>query len=141
MRTAARPNIKLRRSSKRFEPMHTAAGFDAARAIAAPASTTKNPVHQVSPSLSEGRCGHRPPNGSHNMNVTLPPTELLSPRQLAARWGLSEKTLERWRMLGTGPVFLKLGSRVLYSLAEIEAHERQRTRRCTAGDRPSEVWA
>ena len=71
----------------------------------------------------------------------LPPTELLSPRQLAARWGLSEKTLERWRMLGTGPAFLKLGSRVLYSLAEIEAHERQRTRRCTAGDQPSEVWA
>ena len=26
-------------------------------------------------------------------------------------------------------------------LAEIEAHERERTRRCTAGDRPSEVWA
>ena len=51
----------------------------------------------------------------------LPLTELLSPRQLAARWGLSEKTLERWRMLGTGPAFLKLGSRVLYSLAEIEA--------------------
>lgn len=75
------------------------------------------------------------------MNVTLPPTELLSPRQLAARWGLSEKTLERWRMLGTGPAFLKLGSRVLYSLAEIEAHERQRTRRCTAGDQPSEVCA
>ena len=75
------------------------------------------------------------------MNVTLPPTELLSPRQLAARWGLSEKTLERWRMLGTGPAFLKLGSRVLYSLAEIEAHERQRTRRCAAGDQPSEVWA
>ncbi|WP_448506101.1 helix-turn-helix transcriptional regulator [Immundisolibacter sp.] len=75
------------------------------------------------------------------MNVTLPPTELLSPRQLAARWGLSEKTLERWRMLGTGPAFLKLGSRVLYSLTEIEAHERERTRRCTAGDRLSEVWA
>ena len=72
---------------------------------------------------------------------SLPPTELLSPRQLAARWGLSEKTLERWRMLGTGPAFLKLGSRVLYSLAEIEAHERQRTRRCTAGDQPSEAWA
>lgn len=26
------------------------------------------------------------------MNVTLPSTELLSPRQLAARWGLSKKT-------------------------------------------------
>lgn len=63
----------------------------------------------------------------------LPPAALLSPRQLAARWGLSEKTLERWRMLGTGPVFLKLGSRVLYSVQAIEAHERHRTRLSTAG--------
>jgi len=133
--------MKRHGTSKRFEPMPTAAGFNAACVIAAPANTAKNPVHQVSPSPSEGHYGHRPPNGSYPMNVTLPSTELLSPRQLAARWGLSEKTLERWRMLGTGPAFLKLGSRVLYSLAEIEAHERERTRRCTAGDRPSEVWA
>jgi len=141
MRIATRSEMKLRRSSEKSERMRTAADFYAPRVIAALSITAKNPVHQVSPSPSEGRCGHRPPNGSHNMNVTLPPTELLNPRQLAARWGLSEKTLERWRMLGTGPAFLKLGSRVLYSLAEIEAHERQRTRRCTAGDQPSEVWA
>ena len=32
--------------------------------------------------------------------------ELLSPRDLADRWGLSEKTLERWRSLGTGPVYI-----------------------------------
>jgi len=121
--------------------MRTAADFSASHVIAALASTAKNPAHQVSPSPSEGRCGHRSPNGSYPMNVTLPPTELLSPRQLAARWGLSEKTLERWRMLGTGPAFLKLGSRVLYSSAEVETHERERTRRCTAGDRPSAVWA
>jgi len=140
MRTAARPDMKLRRSSKRIERMSTGAEFSAPRVIAATAHTAKNPVHQVSPSPSEGRCGRRPPNGSRHMKP-LPPTELLSPRQLAARWGLSEKTLERWRMLGTGPAFLKLGSRVLYSLAEIEAHERERTRRCTAGDRPREVWA
>jgi hypothetical protein len=40
---------------------------------------------------------------------------------------------ERWRMLGTGLVFLKLGGRVLYRINEVEAHEQQRTRRCTAG--------
>jgi predicted site-specific integrase-resolvase len=66
------------------------------------------------------------------MKIEAPPA-LLSPRQLAARWGLSEKTLERWRMLGTGPVFLKLGGRVLYRIDVVEAHEQQRTRRCTAG--------
>ena len=73
---------------------------------------------------------------------TVPQPELLTPRQLAARWGLSEKTLERWRMLGSGPVFLKLGGRVLYQVVEIEAHELKRTRRCTAGNQPAaEEWA
>ena len=73
---------------------------------------------------------------------TVPQPELLNTRQLAARWGLSEKTLERWRMLGSGPVFLKLGGRVLYQVVEIEAHELKRTRRCTAGNQPAaEVWA
>lgn len=70
----------------------------------------------------------------------IPQPVLLSPRQLAARWGLSEKTLERWRMLGTGPVFLKLGGRVLYQVEEVQAHEQQRSRRCTAGDDVSEAW-
>ena len=66
-------------------------------------------------------------------------TILLSPRELASRWGLSEKTLERWRMLGTGPVFLKLGGRVLYQVKEVEAHEKQRARRCTAGREVAEA--
>ena len=64
--------------------------------------------------------------------TNLPPTELLTARQLAARWDLSEKTLERWRMLGTGPVFLKLGGRVLYHIEAIEAHEQRSARLSTA---------
>lgn len=73
------------------------------------------------------------------MNFTAPQIELLTPCQLAARWGLSEKTIERWRMLGTGPVYLKLGSRVLYRIDEIEAHELRRTRRCTDGSNFTKV--
>ena len=60
------------------------------------------------------------------MQHTLP--ELIAPRTLAARWGLSEKTLERWRMTGNGPTFLKLGSRVLYRMDDVSAHEAQRLR-------------
>lgn len=70
----------------------------------------------------------------------IPQPVLLSPRQLAARWGLSEKTLERWRMLGTGPVFLKLGGRVMYRVETIEAHEQQRERVCTAGREVAGAW-
>ncbi|MCX8520556.1 MAG: DNA-binding protein [Rhodoferax sp.] len=52
----------------------------------------------------------------------------LTPRQLAARRHLSEKTLERWRHEGTGPAFLKVGGRVLYPLQHIEAIEADQTR-------------
>jgi hypothetical protein len=44
-------------------------------------------------------------------------------RHLAARWGLSVRTLERWRSRHEGPPFLKLGGRVTYRLEDIEAYE------------------
>jgi hypothetical protein len=46
---------------------------------------------------------------------------------------MSEKTLERWRTLGTGPMYLKLGSRVMYPLSSVVEHEKGRMRRYTAG--------
>ncbi|GIX10698.1 AlpA family transcriptional regulator [Elioraea sp.] len=42
---------------------------------------------------------------------------------LARRWCLSPRTLERWRWLGQGPRFLKIGGRVAYRLEDIEAYE------------------
>lgn len=44
-------------------------------------------------------------------------------KQLAARWNISEASLERWRSEGVGPKFLKLRGRVLYRQADIEAYE------------------
>ena len=44
-------------------------------------------------------------------------------KQLAARWDVSEATLERWRSNGIGPKFLKLCGRVLYWQVDIEAYE------------------
>lgn len=64
------------------------------------------------------------------MNLPEQPV-LMSPRQLAMRWGVAEKTLERWRMLGSGPVYMKLGGRVLYRLEDIESFERKRSRYST----------
>jgi hypothetical protein len=40
--------------------------------------------------------------------------------QLAERWMMSPCTLEQWRWLGRGPLFLKIGARVLYRQADIE---------------------
>ena len=42
----------------------------------------------------------------------------LNQKQLAARWCISEATLERWRSEGLGPKFLKLCGRVLYRQVE-----------------------
>jgi len=42
---------------------------------------------------------------------------------LAQRWRISPRTLERWRWLREGPRYLKLGGRVLYRVADIEAYE------------------
>lgn len=50
-------------------------------------------------------------------------TRHLTQSEVARRWRLSPRTLERWRWLGQGPVYLKLGGRVAYRLEDIEAYE------------------
>ncbi|UYP68518.1 helix-turn-helix domain-containing protein [Thalassobacter stenotrophicus] len=48
--------------------------------------------------------------------------------ELAARWKISPRTLERWRYTGDGPRFIKLGGRVIYRIADVEAFEHQELR-------------
>ncbi len=55
----------------------------------------------------------------------------LDEHELAARWGLSVKTLRRWRQEQLGPIFCKLGARVTYLISEIEAFERRVSRYST----------
>lgn len=43
--------------------------------------------------------------------------------ELSRRWSISPRTLERWRWLGQGPQYLKIGGRVVYRLADIEDYE------------------
>ena len=51
----------------------------------------------------------------------------LNQKQLARRWHLSHRTLERWRCQGQGPVWLKVGGRVLYTMENIQDYERSRS--------------
>ena len=44
---------------------------------------------------------------------------------------MSERTLERWRWLGQGPRFMKLGGRVLYRLEDVELFEAEQVRQST----------
>ena len=48
--------------------------------------------------------------------------------ELSRRWSLSPRTLERWRWLREGPVYLKIGGRVVYRLEDIEAYEGEQRR-------------
>lgn len=43
--------------------------------------------------------------------------------ELAQRWRISPRTLEKWRQTGVGPRHLRIRGRVLYPLEEVEAYE------------------
>ena len=55
----------------------------------------------------------------------------LTQTDLAQRWQISPRTLERWRWLGEGPVYLKVGGRVLYRIEDVEAFEATQLRERT----------
>jgi hypothetical protein len=55
----------------------------------------------------------------------------LNQQELADRWNISPRTLERWRWVGEGPQFIKIGGRVVYRLEDVEAFERSQTRAST----------
>jgi predicted site-specific integrase-resolvase len=50
----------------------------------------------------------------------------LNAEELARRWRISPRTLERWRWLRTGPYYYKLGGKISYALSDVEAYERRR---------------
>ena len=47
----------------------------------------------------------------------------LTQKELARRWTISHRTLERWRWTGQGPAFMKIGGRIMYRLEDVLAHE------------------
>lgn len=55
----------------------------------------------------------------------------LRQKDLAERWHVSPRTLERWRWIGAGPKFLKVEGRVIYRLEDVEAYEREQVRSAT----------
>jgi hypothetical protein len=47
----------------------------------------------------------------------------LTQLDLARRWRVSPRTLERWRSLRQGPAYLRLGAVIVYRLEDVEAFE------------------
>ena len=48
----------------------------------------------------------------------------INENELAQRWGVSPKTLQRWRSEGRGPRYLKLSKRVGYPVESVIEFER-----------------
>jgi hypothetical protein len=43
----------------------------------------------------------------------------LTQKELSDRWRLSSRTLEGWRVKGIGPTYVRIGSRVIYSVEAV----------------------
>lgn len=50
----------------------------------------------------------------------------LSQHELARRWAISPRTLERWRWTGEGPRYLKLNGRIVYRETDVDTFEANR---------------
>lgn len=68
-------------------------------------------------------CGIEPATSDANISVLVNVGELLAPRELAERWRMSVRTLDRWRVNGYGPAWLALGGRILYRRGDVAAFE------------------
>ncbi len=61
-------------------------------------------------------------------------SDLMTTREAADYLRLKQQTLHNWRCLGSGPNFVKLGSRVLYRRSDLDQYLDRQTR---AGALPS----
>ena len=65
-------------------------------------------------------------------------TDLLTTTQAARYVGLSPRTLERYRVTGEGPRYLKVGRRVLYTQADLDEWLARKVRRSTSDPGPKD---
>lgn len=70
-------------------------------------------------------------------NPALLPPRFLRTKDAAEFLGLSPRTLEKHRTYGTGPLFRKLGGRVVYAIDELEAWAERGTVASTSDPRGS----
>ena len=56
---------------------------------------------------------------------------MMNENELASRWNISPKTLQRWRSEGRGPRFMKMSKRVVYPIDEVLDFESQALRAST----------
>ena len=62
------------------------------------------------------------PNDDHADRLLL-----LRERELAVRWRMSPRTLQRWRAERYGPAFIRIGGSIRYRMSEVLAFEERRS--------------
>ena len=75
--------------------------------------------------MLQSTSANRGPSATLARPVPVAPHErhVLSEIELAQRWGVSPKTLQRWRSEGRGPHYYKLSKRVSYPLETVTEYE------------------
>jgi predicted site-specific integrase-resolvase len=63
------------------------------------------------------------PNDKHE--IADDPPVYMREDELAARWRISVRTLQRWRREGRGPPFVRFGKRVAYGHLEVLSYEQR----------------
>jgi hypothetical protein len=48
-----------------------------------------------------------------------------SEKMVARRWGISVRTIQRWRWINEGPTYVRIGGRVRYDIKALEEYEKQ----------------
>ena len=96
-----------------------------ARPVMEPIGGHSSPAGQTYPSRS--------PQAAQSSTLTTAaaqqtPLRHFNQVDLARRWRMSARTLERWRYQRKGPAFLKIGGRIAYRTADVEAFEVARRR-------------
>ena len=56
-----------------------------------------------------------------------------SQAELADRWRITTRTLDRWRVAGTGPAWLRINGRILYRAKDVFGFEQLRLRERQGG--------
>lgn len=66
------------------------------------------------------------------MHRTDDPNDLIAPETAARNLGVTENCLAKWRCLGGGPKFVKLGRRIRYRRTDLDIFIGERVRASTS---------
>ena len=100
--------------------------------------TTRTPPRDITPDLrtiyeEEARAMIRTRLADAITDIQFDPTEkFLTEDELALRWNISVKALQKWRLEGGGPVFRRIKGSVRYAPRDILAFEEQARRHNTS---------